>query len=245
MALMELMVTTVLFSLFAGLLFLLFDRGSRAVLSANSRQQAEISLNKAHFWLQRDLEQADPAHLRHKRVSLPGNGDAIWFLSAENPSEFEPDKRFRHSPENGAPMFQSHILYYLIRPTDYQRVSGGLVAAIDPDPNSDFFAPHKFLIRKVINVPEKLLTDTQIDDYITPPTDYSLSPFQSEPNVVDFRLISDKMISLEALLEQSVLEVRTSALRIEEARKSIPVGSISLREHPLSVHRTTRYELRN
>ncbi len=245
---MELMVTTLVFTFFIGLLFLLFDRGSRAVVSANARQQAELSLNKAHFLLQRDLQHADPAHLRHKRVPLPGNGDAIWFLSAEDPHESDPDKRFVRSAENGAPVFQSQILYYLIRPSNYSEVSGGMPAAVDPDPNSDFFAPHKFLVRKVIEVPgksQKLLTDMQIDDYITPPTDYSLSPFKTEPNVVDFRLVSDKLLSFEALLDQSVLEVRTSALRIDEARKSVPVGNLSLRDHPLTVHRTVRYELRN
>lgn len=245
---MELMVTVGLFSVLMTLLVMVFNKGSRAVLAANSRQQAEISLNKAHFWLKRDLEQADATQLRRKRVSLPGNGDAIWFLSAEDPSELDPDRRFRQSSETGAPRFQSQILYYLVRPVNYTKISGGLAAGIDPDPNSDFFAPHKFLVRKVINMPgdpEVLLSESEIDDYITPPLDYTLSPFSSEDHVVESKLVSDKLLSFEALAVQSVLEVKTSSLRIDEARKSVSIGTVSLKENPLVVHRTTRYELRN
>lgn len=245
----ELLVTISLFTILMAALFFLFHKGLRAVRTANAQQQAQISLNKAHFWLERDLQQADPQHLQHKRVASPaGNGDAVWFLSPEDPRQTDPDLRYGYGGENGAPVFQTQILYYLIRPVNYQEVSGGLPAAVDPDPNSDFYAPHKFLIRKVIDTPadpETLLSPSAIDDFITPPLDYTLSPFAGESSVIDYRLVSDKLLSFEVLADQRVVQVRTSALKIEEARRRISIGNRSLKDDPLTVFRETVYVLRN
>jgi len=245
----ELLVALSIFGFLSIALFLMFDKGSDAVRTANAQRQAQLSLNKAHSWLQRDLNQADPQQLNHKRVSSPaGNGDAIWFLSPEDPTETDPDLRFRHSNETGAPVYQTQILYYLVRPVDYNKVSGGIPAAVDPDPDSDFFAPHKFLVRKVIDTgsdPETLLSPTDIDTFITPPVDYSLSPFESESDVIDYRLVSDKLLSFEVDSDQSVVYVRTAALKIDEARRRIPIGNRSLRDDPLTVIRETAYELKN
>ena len=245
----ELLITVSIFSLLLILLFLVFSKGMEAVQASNARHQAQISLNKAHPWLSRDLPQADPGQIQHKRVASPsGNGDAVWFLSAEDPTESDPDLRFRRSGETGAPIYQTQILYYLIRPVNYSDVADGLTASIDPNPNNDFFAPHKFLIRKVIDTPsdpETLLSPSDIDAYITPPVDYSLSPFNTEANVLDYKLVSDKMLSFEVESDGTVVSVRASALRIDEARREIPVGTVSLEEHPLTVFREMAYKLKN
>lgn len=245
----ELMVTCLVFSLLLAVLFHLFRSGTQALLSTQARHQAQLSLNKVHEWLQRDLQQASSKQIAAKRVSAPaGNGDALWFLSAENPTESNPDLRFRHSVETGTPIFQSQILYYLVRPLNYSRVSGGLTAAVDPDPDSDFYAPHKFLIRKVIDRPEDpeiLASATEVDDFTTSPLDYTMTPLNLESNLLAYKLVSDNMLSFQVVIEGSTVLVRTSALKIDEARRRIAVGNISLKEQPLTVVREARYELRN
>lgn len=247
--LVELIVAVSIFSLLSVLLFTLFSKGTSALILANSRQQAQLSLNKAHSWLKRDLEQARPSQIRTKKVPAAGNGHAVWYLSAEDPGEANVDLKYKRDSATGAPIPQANVLYYLVRPSNYTTVSGGITAAIDPDPTNDFFAPHKFLIRKVIDrTPdpadrEDLLTSTEVDAYLTAPTDYTLSPFAGEADVVDFRLIADKMLSFEVLLDQSVAEIKTSALRIDEARKRIQIGSASLKNDPLTSHREARFQL--
>lgn len=245
----ELMVSLGIFSVLSLLLFALFSKGVEAILSANAQQQAELSLNKTHFWLKRDLEQARPGQVRQKRVPSPGNGDAVWFLTAEDPLETNVDQKYKRELGSGSPLPQANILYYLIRPTDYANVSGGISAAVDPDPLNDFFAPHKFLVRKVIDrTPdpddrESLLTNAEVDSYLTPPNDYTLQPFPTEANVVEYRLVADKMLSFQVLIDQSVVEVQTSALRIDEARKKMPLGNASLKSSPLTSHREARFVL--
>ena len=249
--LLEVLVSVGIFGFLSGILFLLFGKGTAAIRMASSRQQAQLSLNKAHFWLKRDLEQADPARIRRKRISIPGGGDAVWFLTAMDPAESDPDRQYKRHPETGRPRFQANVLYYLVRPTDYSRVSGGLVAGVDTDPDGDFFAPHKFLVRKLIDrTPnpddtESLLTSTEVDAFITSPIDYTLAPFDSEPDVAEHRLVADKLLSFQVLLDQSVVEVKTSAVRLDEARRAVALGSVSLRNNPLTSHREARFYLRH
>ena len=127
-----------------------------------------------------------------------------------------------------------------------------MTPGIDPDPLNDFYAPHKFLIRKIIDrtpgdpdTPELLLTSAEVDSYLTAPDDYNLASLGSEGNVEEVRIIADKMLSFEVSLDQTVLRVNSSALKIDEARKSIPqLGNVSLRNHPLTTHRQARFILR-
>ena len=240
-----------IFSVLLVLLFSVFAQGTRAIELANARQQAELSLNKTQFWLERDLAQTRPSQLNTKRITAAGNGDALWFLSADDPNDNDPSSRFKREEATGAPIPQVNILYYLIRPSNYAKVSDGLLAAIDPDPTNDFYAPHKFLIRKIIDrtpgdpdTAELLLTSGEVDGYITAPADYNLSTLNSEADVEEARLIADKMLSFQVRLDQSVLEVSTSALRIDQARKQVPIGTVSLKTHPLTTYRLARFQLR-
>ena len=250
--LVELMVALGIFGLLTVLLFTLFQRGTTAVALANAKHQAQLSLNKTPFWLERDLAETRPSQLNHKRVGSPGNGDALWFLSANDPTVTDLDTRYQREESTGTPIPQANILYYLIRPGNYSKVSNGMTPGIDPDPLNDFYAPHKFLIRKIIDrtpgdpdTPELLLTSAEVDSYLTAPDDYNLASLGSEGNVEEVRIIADKMLSFEVSLDQTVLRVNSSALKIDEARKSIPqLGNVSLRNHPLTTHRQARFILR-
>jgi hypothetical protein len=179
---------------------------------------------------------------------LPGGGDAIWFLSAVETGNDDPASNFIRQAENGAPLWQRHILYYVARPSDYPAVSGGLQADIDPDPEADFYAPHKFLIRKVIDRagdPETLMTPSEIDQYITAPVDYGLSTFATETDVLDYKLVADKLLGMRVDNIGATVEIELSAFRMAEAGKSLAVGKVSLRDHPARLARLARFVLRN
>jgi hypothetical protein len=251
--LIEAMVTVGVFSILLVLIFVVFKKGFLALEIANGRRDAQFSLNKAHIWLKRDLEKASSSEVDFKRVPMAGNGDAIWFLSAEDPSITDPDQTFVHHEETGEPVWQKNVLYYLVRPSDYQSVSNQKSASIDPDPEGDFFAPHKFLIRKEIDLvagntsdnPEPLLSQSEIDQYITAPTDYTLEPFATEAGVIDYKLIADKLLSFQVEQNASAMEVTLSALRLGEARTRVAIGTTSLKTHPLTQLRRERFLLRN
>ncbi len=248
-SLAELLLSMGLFGMLMFLMFSLFQKGVEGLQTANARYDAERSLNKAQFWLRRDLEQARAGEVMVQQVALPDGGDAIWFLSAIDPTQTDPDLKFIHDPTSGAPVWQTNILYYLAKPTNYGQVSGGLNPLSDPDPTGDFYAPHKFLIRKVINDPasdpETLLSASAIGSYITNPDDYRLSTFSSEANLVSYRLIADKLLSFQVGRIGSSIELNISAVHLEGAGRKVSLGNVSLKSHPLTRLRRARIELRN
>ncbi len=245
---METVVTLSIFSLIMALVVAVMVKGFSALSQANARHDAESSLAKAYYWMKRDLEMASSKALERKRVALPGGGDAIWFLSAVDPEDQNPDSSFARQPDGGAPLWRRQVLYYLARPGDYATVSNGLSPAVDPDPNADYYAPHKFLIRKVLDLPgepESLLNGSGIDSYITTPVDYRLSPFSSETNVIDYKLVADRLLGLESRVVDNSIEVDLSAFRVGEAGKSMRLGQVSLKDHPGRLVRRFRVMLRN
>ncbi len=248
MTLAETLVSVSIFGLILLLVFAILGKGFSAVSLANARRDADHSLVKAHFWLKRDLALASADHIKSKRVSIPGGGDAVWFLNANDPNEDDKDRKFKHNPSTGVPLWQTNVLYYLVRPSRYSEVSGGFNPALDPDTTGDFFAPHKFLIRKEINTPsdpETLLDGANIDNYITVPLNYTLSPFQGEKDVLDYKLVADKMLSFNVSIKDRSVEVNTSAVRLHEAGRSLSIGSTSLKNHPQTLARRARFLLRN
>ncbi len=241
----EIVVSMGLFTIAGLLLFAVLQKGLEGLRVVEARRDTEQRLNNAQFWLRRDIEQASPSALMSKRVSgVPGSGDAIWFLSAEDPDEADPELRFHHHFETAEPVWQRTVLYYLVRPSSYAQVSGGLSAGIDPDPRRDSFAPHKFLIRKVIDGPEEpevLMSASQIETYLTQPADYTDLSFAGEPGLVDARLIADGMLGFEVARNGALVEITTRAVRLQEAYRRVgDLGQVSLLEDPLTAVRETR-----
>lgn len=233
----ELMLVLALFSLTSLLLFMLLRDGFRQFRVTSARTSIQKRMSTALNWLQKDLEKADPAQIAIKRVPTPGNGDAIWFLSPDDPTQTNPDLRFIRDPASGSPRWQRHILYYLIRPGDYAKISGGYNCAIDPDPLADYYAPHKFLIRKVINRPEdpeKLMTANEIDTFLTTPVDQRLANLMTEPQVDRRKLVSDGLLSFIVRRYDRTVEIDLQAVQLERANTSVHVGGLSLKDHPFT-----------
>lgn len=236
-----------LFSLASTLLFVLLHDGFKKWRVVNARFASQQRLTRAMQWLKNDLEKADPNQLSHKRITTtPGQGDAVWFLSAEDPSAAV-DRRMLRDTATGAPLWQRQIMYYLIRPGNYAKVSGGYNAGIDPDPRNDYYAPHKFLLRKVINQasdPETLLGTAAADAFITAPSDYNLATLSSEAQVESCRLIADRMLSFEVTRYDRTLELDLRTVHIENAERVERVGSVSLKDSKFTQHQRMRVVMR-
>ena len=242
-SLAEMMLVLGLFALASTLIFQVLSDGFRKFRALNSRHDTQQRMSKSLTALQRDLEKADQNQLGIKRVAAAGNGDAIWFLSADDPTQSNPDLRFVRDPASGLPRWQRHILYYLIRPSNYAKVSGGYNCAIDPDPRGDYYAPHKFLIRKVINRPsdpEKLMTAAEIEAFLTAPADQNLAGLASEAQVESCRLISDGLLSLEATRYDKTLELDLRAVQVDRANAALRMGSVSLKSSPYTENQKLR-----
>lgn len=248
LSLPELLLVLALFSVVSLLLFSLLNDGFRRWRTANARFDVQNRLMKSMNWLRQDLEKASATQIGHKRVSNgAGHGDALWFLSAEDPSVADPQLRFVRDSSTGAPRWQRQILYYLARPTNYAACSGGILAAVDPDPRNDYFAPHKFLLRKVINTsadPETRSTAGGIDAFVTFPVDYNLSTLASETSVEACRLIADRMLSFEVSLLDRTIELDLRAVYLQPAEKELAVGSVSLKDTKFTVHQKLRVVLK-
>lgn len=239
----EMMLVLALFTLASVLIFSLLHDGFRKFRSLNSRHDTQQRLAKAMNWLQRDIEKADPDQIGSKRIGAAGNGDVVWFLSADDPTQANPDLRFVRDPATGLPRWQRHIIYYLIRPSNYLKVSGGYNAATDPDPRNDYFAPHKVLIRKVINramTPEKLMSPAQVDTFVTAPADLNVSALGAEAQVESCKLIADRLLSMEVSRYDRTLEVNLRAVQVERANAALKMGSVSLKDSPYTENQRLR-----
>ena len=236
-------VTTALFAVVSTLLFALLHDGFVKFRMVNAKFDTQQRLSRAINWLQKDLEKANAAQLGLKRVSGSGNGDMIWFLSADDPTQTSPDLSFVRDPATGLPNYQRTILYYLIRPGNYAKVSQGYVPGVDPDPRNDYYAPHKFLIRKVINdpsTPESLMDAATADSYVTAPADYNLSTLSAEARVDSCRLIADGLLSFEATLYDRTIELDLRAVDYKSAEHELPMGSVSLKDTKYTQHQRIR-----
>ena len=231
----ELMLVLGLFGLMISLVFTILNQGFGRWRETNAKFDAEQKLSKALSWLQRDLEEADPDQVGTARVGVAGNGDAVWFLSAVDPNQTNRDLRFIRDPATGLPVAQRNVLYYLIRPSDYSQVSGGLSAGIDGDPRNDYLAAHKLLIRKVINrpgAPEKLLSASEAATFMTAPVTANVNSLAGEAQVESCRLVADRLLSFEADRSDTTIDLTLRAVHIERAQKALSLGSVSLKESP-------------
>lgn len=230
-SLLELTMVVALFSVAMVLIFGSLSEGFRKWRVLDTRADTQRQMTRAWLWLKRDLEKANPQQIASKRVAAAGNGDVIWFLSADDSAESDSNRRFRRDIATGAPRWQRNIIYYLIRPAAYASVANGVGAALDPDPENDYYAAHKFLIRKVVDLPgdEVLLTSSQINAYTTAPLGYNLSVFSGEPGLESSKLVADHLLSFRAQVDGRSIDLDLRAVHLAQASKDLPLGAVSLK----------------
>lgn len=224
--------------------------------STDSREDAGMVLSKARSSLVRDLAHADldpsesgELHFAQTQTSAAlGGGDAIWFLSARGPNgEFVRDS-------DGYPYWQRNILFYLAKPQNHDAVYG-MTCAAGTNPSGDDVCPHKMLLRVDIDfppvtvplpappnppgpgdVPEQLISTTDIGNYLIAPTGQDVSAIQSQAGVQEVRIVTTGMLWFKVQPSPGAptegLQADLRAVAVKEAAKLTPIGSVSLFNSP-------------
>ena len=246
----EVLLASSIFILVSGVIFFALGQSTQIFAQVDGNFDALTQLRRASSWVPKDLQRTDPATFDTKRVTTGGggHGNAIWMLTAVDEfGEFQRD-------DDGVPIYQRNILYYLVRPNNHATISDGVNCDINDGayPNGDPFCPHKILIRKVIDIEtdpmisEPLLTYVGVDTYLTLPDGYDLPGMVAAvgaPGVVDgsIRVVGSNLLSFD--IDQSAppfLRLLFRAVRINESRKEIPgFGSVDLTREPQTLEIST------
>lgn len=234
--LFEVIITTGVYSLMVIAVFLILRGGLRAWHNLESRQKAQRDLRRVHLQLLEDLKTASSARLETRPWGQgkfgAANGDAVWFLSSKVPATYPAPygQTFARNPSTGEPLWQVNVLYYAVVPDNHTTCAGFR----DPD-GYDTACPHKYLIKKVIDVVdqsadpndqdvvEPLLTPAQVDTYLTaPPAPYALSGMVTGAVVPgSVQVIADALLSFRVERPAGpMVGLTTRAVRLLEASHS-------------------------
>ncbi len=239
-----------LFSLVSVVLYASLHQGTSALRTLNAQTDAQKTLRVADYWLTLDLEQASQTQIGHKHITTSaGNGDVIWFLSATDPTVQGANvQTVVRDQSAAAPLWQRNVIYYCIRSSDHDTAEGQ-VCGTDPNPLGDAYCPHKFLIRKVVNVPvtpETLLSSAQVDAYTTPPNGFDTSVFAGEPNLESTKIISNHVLWFSSSQPSpDLITVDMKSVRLAEAKRLLSVGSIDLSTNRFTLNHVVTLPLMN
>jgi prepilin-type N-terminal cleavage/methylation domain-containing protein len=238
----ELLVTMGLFAVLSMFSFVLMNRNAELWRDTSSDHAMQLEMNRASRSLESDLSTASRGSIRVAKVagSFSGgaDGDAVWFLSAENKALGE----FARDTE-GRPIWQRNILYYLIVPKQHDALYGA-GCSTSPRTGNDSYCPHKVLIRKVIDSPpiadqasadptliaQSLLTE--IEPYLSRPEGLDTSAMTEEPGVESARIIGTSLLYFEVVPEGREVTIDLRAVPLEGLGRKTRVGSVSLLESP-------------
>ncbi|MBI3925296.1 MAG: hypothetical protein HY319_07145 [Armatimonadetes bacterium] len=247
--LIEVAVTVGLFSLVAVVLALAIQESSRVYRQLSSETEAQSALRQAELALDGDLRSASIAQMATALVpdSLGGGGNdgsALWFLSPRDPVT-----GVVHHKADGSPFWQRNILYYLVVPADHDQLFGYTCTGGAGPGGMDDRCPHKVLIRKVIDLapatdPADEATEEtllpEVTDYLTRPAGYDTSGMSAEPGLQEVSIVARKLIFFRVTLAPvpaswpNEVEIDVRATSIEEAEKSVRVGSVALGTGPFT-----------
>ena len=239
----ELLVSMGVFALLSVVLFAASQMGIRSFTAVQGRYGASAALRRATTALQKDIAHADSSFMQSALLGT-GHGDILWFLSADDPDmNASSQERFQVN-DAGRPEWRRNIIYYLARPTDHDRVSGGYTCVAGAGGLNDTICPHKFLIRMVVDGPdgpdgeEALLSEAEVKTYALQPPGYNLGGLLAPAEVEDVKLVSNDMLQFAVDGFSSgdrFIELSVAAARIQEAVKNVPaLGTVSLIGHPVT-----------
>lgn len=233
----ELVVGFSVFTLLMVVLAAALTRSQEVWRRANASNSSQVELRKAFWTLDRDLKETTFETVRVARgpISLTGfDGDAVWFLSAQDPNTGE----FLRT-DDGHPLWQRNILYYSVVPDQHDQLHGFDCAGGSDVDGYETRCPHKVLLRKVIDNPpgaagpvvgsadQELLSD--ISPYLTRPQGYV--PSSGEPGLESVTIAAKNLLEFRAALEPNPgwngeVSITLSAVRIEEeASRLVKIGT--------------------
>ncbi len=252
---MEVIITTGLFSMLILALFAVMRFGIRSWKNIESKNAVQTQLRKVQLFLLEDLKRAS-----YDQICVPGmpggwasgngkaligkevSGSAVWFLTAVYTEEATNEEVFARD-EEGRPVWKRNILYYAKRPTDewHQHKYGFLCGS--PEGRKDTYCPHKWLIRKEIDVPTLLSEATVQSTYLTAPGGHELldpSLMGSEPGLMKVQTLADSIVDFEVTLRSPEVVVSLRAFRLLEARGLMQLGTSPLENDSFTVHYQAR-----
>lgn len=238
----ELLIAMGLFIIMLTSVHLVLNQGVRVWNRISGAEAASLQLKRAQRYLERDLLETSYTQTRVARV--PGHlaggqdGGALWFLSA-----LGPDGKMAHKPGDGTAYYQRNVIYYLVVPGGHSDCAG----LVGPK-GMDDACPHKVLIRKVVDLPpatdpnqppetheEGLIPVSDIDLYLTQPNGRDLSAMQSEPGVTRVEVVANNLLWFDPVRMPdpdiaNEIELDLRAVSLDDARREIKLGSVSLAE---------------
>lgn len=246
----ELMTALTLLTLVIALSYAYMSQSQRLYRRVNAKGSADVGLRRAALALEKELSNSGKNQIDFTNNGNGANycGDAIWFLSAEDPASEE----FVRKP-NGTLFWQKNVLYYLTVPLDHDERY-----KIHCD-EMNRVCSHKVLVRLVIdngiittpNSPEDdeetLLTRTQARAHFVRPNTLDLAPLTTDPRVVSATVVASSLLDNSVSVQGDGREIRCklSAGLIEDARKNFPLGKVPFPEKSFTLSRTVAVILPN
>jgi len=253
--LMEVIVTTGMFSVLVLALFAVMRFGIRSWKNIESKSAVQTQLRKVELFLLEDLKRASYDQICVRGMPgtwASGNGkaligkelsdSAVWFLTAVYTDEETSQELFARD-EEGRPVWKRNVLYYAARPTDAWHLHNYGFLCNAPGAGKDTCCPHKWLIRKEIDVPTLLSEATVQSTYLTSPGGHELmdpSLMGSEPRLMKVQTLADSIVDFEVTLRPPEVELSVKAFRLLEAKGLMQVGTTSLENDSFTVHYRAR-----
>jgi type II secretory pathway pseudopilin PulG len=251
----ELIITTGIFSILVLVLFVVLRFGIRSWKNIESKNAVQTQLSKVELFMLEDLKRAS-----YDQISVlgmpstwaPGKGktligkevsaSAVWFLTAFAPDKDTGELVFTRD-DDGKPVWKRNILYYVTRPTDkWHKDKYGFLCASSGN-SKDTWCPHKWLIRKEIDVSTLLSESTVENTYLTKPGGhYLMDPtlMGSEPDLLKAQTLADSIVDFEVILRSPEVEINLRALRLLEAQGVMQLGTSPLENDSFTVHYRAR-----
>lgn len=245
-SLLELSVAAGVFSVLLIVVLALFNQSVAVWRTTSSTDAANRELRKVRTSLERDLQLSALDQVGRGQVSAhlgggASDGEALWFLSPIDPATGQ-----IVTDDEGNPVWQRNIVYYLIVPNNHAGTFGSTCAGGADAHGYDDRCPHKVLVRRVIDrVPatdpkdpatqETLIPAGAIGPYLVQPDGFDLSAYP------DARIVASNLLTFETTTGTASVDVDVRALGIDEARREARVGvdpfydSRFTEQHPFSV----------
>ena len=252
----ELLVAMGIFGLLSLIALAALNLSMRTWFSTSSRNLATNQLVRAAQALERDGVRTSINDLRVGQgpasLGAGRDGDAVWFLSATDPSSGE-----QLRGHDGAPFWEHQILYYLVVPDQLDQVAGYSIAGGQDADGYEDRCPFKVLIRKEIALgatadPDNDATEQALlanpSQYLTRPRGYQIDFMLAEPGVRSVELVAHHLLTFRCATgvnHAQEIEFDLRAVRIEEAERSLGIGPTSLSDGEFTERQLLSVRARN
>ena len=241
---LEMFVTLGLFGLLGTLCLAALTEATTVWRKTSSRDGVARSLTKAWASLRKDLANAklSPASLEIQKV--PGSyggangfdGDAVCFLSP-----VDPGTGLLATKSDGQPFMMRNIIYYCVVPQNHAQLFGSTCSGGADADGYEQQCPHKILVRlsRDQGAASNPAQPASEDSIMTSWTSLLTRPNQLGVQSGEDKIISTQLLTFRCSQVNGLLELDLRAVAIEEASRTIGVGTRPLGVGPYTVQQKT------